>query len=128
MENIQVDPQWSSEEFLLYGGRDNGGVIVHIDFSGLHERTCQGYEAPGTPQRFIYPLSISPLVTMNTGNPLDMTITLAFWVESSPISEESKLHSVSMQKITVHLYQLILVPALVKITNGNLQISFHLII
>jgi len=49
--NIVVDPLWDGEQFILYGNRqgDMRGLVVHINFRDLHERTCTGIETPGTP-------------------------------------------------------------------------------
>jgi len=40
--NIVVDPDFASEQFILFGMRpeNNAGFLVHLDFSGLHERSC----------------------------------------------------------------------------------------
>jgi len=52
VDNIVVDPNWTSEKFILYGNRqgDSRGLIVQVDFSNFHERSCTGMENPGTPQ------------------------------------------------------------------------------
>jgi len=47
VDNIVIEPTSTSAVFHVYGTRDTGagvsGVVVTIDFSGLHERECQGY-------------------------------------------------------------------------------------
>lgn len=51
--NIIVEPQATSQRFLVYGAREvNGeikGVVVYVDFSSLHERECKGVKDAGTP-------------------------------------------------------------------------------
>lgn len=68
MDNIIVEPKATSLEFVLYGAyeenlmekdednedsepgkREGRGqdVMVSLDFSGLHERRCKGYDTPG---------------------------------------------------------------------------------
>jgi len=50
VENIVADPIFTKEQFIIYGARsDETGFIIHLDFSGLHERTCEGARTPGTP-------------------------------------------------------------------------------
>jgi len=45
VENIVVDPTSTSTQFVVHGYRVQSGVktgvIVHFDFSGLHERQCE---------------------------------------------------------------------------------------
>jgi len=51
VENIVVDPLWSSEHFILYGSRrgSSQGLVVSLDFSDFHERQCQGQDTPNSP-------------------------------------------------------------------------------
>lgn len=50
VKNIIIEPDSVSQEFLLYGRPQNAaertGVIIHLDFKGLHERICQGAQEP----------------------------------------------------------------------------------
>ena len=50
IKNIIIEPDSISQEFLLYGRRkgseERSGLIVHLDFKGLHERMCRGAENP----------------------------------------------------------------------------------
>lgn len=52
--NIVVEPTFSSQKFILYGRRSTGGYLAQLDFSGLHERVCQGADQPGSPTRFVF--------------------------------------------------------------------------
>jgi hypothetical protein len=49
VENIVIEPSNTDVRFLIYGYHpDSGaGIIVHIDFMDLHERTCVGENAVG---------------------------------------------------------------------------------
>ncbi|KAL8275914.1 hypothetical protein Esti_000176 [Eimeria stiedai] len=44
VDNIVIEPQSSSVEFLLYGKRehDNAGVLFHLDFAALNQQKCKG--------------------------------------------------------------------------------------
>lgn len=48
--NIVTEPGNTGDKFLVYGtievDTDLTGVIVLIDFSQLHPRTCEGYDHP----------------------------------------------------------------------------------
>jgi len=46
--NIVSDPDFGTRHFLMYGNRGNVGVLVSLDFSGIHERECLGWENPGS--------------------------------------------------------------------------------
>lgn len=46
IENIIIEPEANSHQFLIYGYRENVGVVVHVDFEGLHERECIGHDQP----------------------------------------------------------------------------------
>jgi len=40
VDDIDIEPTSEDETFVLYGTRNNQGVLVHLDFSQLHERIC----------------------------------------------------------------------------------------
>lgn len=42
VDNIVIEPNSSSVEFLLYGSREGEGVIYHLDFSTLGQPACKG--------------------------------------------------------------------------------------
>ncbi|KAL8426675.1 hypothetical protein Efla_005932 [Eimeria flavescens] len=44
VDNIVIEPNSSSVEFLLYGKRenDNAGVLFHLDFAALNQQKCKG--------------------------------------------------------------------------------------
>ncbi|CDJ41421.1 sortilin, putative [Eimeria tenella] len=44
VDNIVIEPNSSSVEFLLYGKRenDNAGVLFHLDFAALNQQRCKG--------------------------------------------------------------------------------------
>eukprot|EP01094_Clydonella_sp_ATCC50884_P007697 TRINITY_DN1692_c0_g1_i1.p1 TRINITY_DN1692_c0_g1~~TRINITY_DN1692_c0_g1_i1.p1 ORF type:complete len:641 (+),score=196.68 TRINITY_DN1692_c0_g1_i1:177-2099(+) len=51
--NVIVEPTATSQKFIIYGTRTTteGGIrgaMVHVDFTGLHERQCVGADKPGT--------------------------------------------------------------------------------
>lgn len=46
VENIIIEPEANSHQFVVYGYRDAVGVVVHVDFEGLHERECVGHDHP----------------------------------------------------------------------------------
>jgi hypothetical protein len=49
VEGITSEPNGLQPEFILYGYRrvpQEVGVLIHIDFTGLHERQCQGWDRP----------------------------------------------------------------------------------
>jgi len=46
VENIIIEPEATSQSFVVYGWQEDSGVLVFVDFGELHERTCQGYDAP----------------------------------------------------------------------------------
>lgn len=35
-----MEPSSKDQKFVIYGYRDDHGVLVHIDFADLHERPC----------------------------------------------------------------------------------------
>ena len=51
VENIIVEPSSTSREVLVYGWRatDATGVLLYVDFSALHQRTCVGANSAGAP-------------------------------------------------------------------------------
>mmetsp|Transcript_24500 Transcript_24500/g.59046 ORF Transcript_24500/g.59046 Transcript_24500/m.59046 type:complete len:828 (+) Transcript_24500:5-2488(+) len=49
IENIVIEPQATSQVFLMYGSRGDAGVLFQIDFSQLHEPQCKGVENAGDP-------------------------------------------------------------------------------
>ena len=42
VDNIVIEPNSSSIEFLLYGTRGTAGIIYHMDFDGLGQPLCKG--------------------------------------------------------------------------------------
>lgn len=53
VENIIIEPTATSQRFLVYGARteQNGkrsGVVISIDFSEMHMRSCEGESTAGT--------------------------------------------------------------------------------
>jgi len=49
IENIVIEPQATSQVFVMYGARGEQGVLFQMDFSGLHEPRCKGIESAGDP-------------------------------------------------------------------------------
>ena len=49
IENIVIEPQATSQVFVMYGTRGEQGVLFQADFSNLHEPQCKGVEAAGDP-------------------------------------------------------------------------------
>ena len=49
IENIVIEPQATSQVFVMYGTRGEQGVIFQADFSYLHEPQCKGIESAGDP-------------------------------------------------------------------------------
>jgi hypothetical protein len=51
--DIYTNPDPGSQEFLLYGmstvSQTGSGYILHMDFSQMHQRQCQGADKPDTP-------------------------------------------------------------------------------
>jgi hypothetical protein len=47
VENVITEPRGASQEFIVYGRRKEKGVVVHVDFSTVHKRRCEGAESPG---------------------------------------------------------------------------------
>lgn len=47
VENVITEPRGASQEFIVYGRRNEKGVVVHVDFSSVHKRRCEGAETPG---------------------------------------------------------------------------------
>lgn len=54
VKELVVEPTATSSKFLVHGSRVDPvthreqGVLIHLDFSSLHERQCEGVENPGT--------------------------------------------------------------------------------
>jgi len=48
-QEIVSDPDMQSRVFLAYGSRGGNGVLVSVDFSGVHTRNCTGQDKPDTP-------------------------------------------------------------------------------
>ena len=74
-QGLTSDPQGLRPDFILYGRRRIGegsrtinGVLINIDFSGLHERTCQGWDSPNDPDNGI----INPNSDYEVWSPSDM--------------------------------------------------------
>jgi len=42
VDNIVIEPNSSSVEFLLYGIRGDTGVVIHLDFNALGQPNCHG--------------------------------------------------------------------------------------
>jgi len=40
IENIIIEPTSTSQVFIVYGWQDANGILVFVDFTGLHQRTC----------------------------------------------------------------------------------------
>jgi len=49
VENIVIEPQSTSQVFVMYGTRGEQGVIFQMDFSNLHEPQCKGVDQAGDP-------------------------------------------------------------------------------
>jgi hypothetical protein len=49
IENIVIEPQATSQVFVMYGTRGEQGVLFQADFSNLHEPRCKGVEMAGDP-------------------------------------------------------------------------------
>eukprot|EP01017_Pseudomicrothorax_dubius_P033038 TRINITY_DN4383_c0_g1_i5.p1 TRINITY_DN4383_c0_g1~~TRINITY_DN4383_c0_g1_i5.p1 ORF type:complete len:268 (+),score=51.92 TRINITY_DN4383_c0_g1_i5:110-913(+) len=48
VEDIVIEPTSTGERFILHGMTTRGrGIIVALDFSSLHKRTCLGNDDPG---------------------------------------------------------------------------------
>eukprot|EP00960_Hanusia_phi_P077226 768667-Hanusia_phi.AAC.8 len=48
VENIITEPSGTSQIFILYGRRNDKGVLMQLNFETLHERRCAGINAPGS--------------------------------------------------------------------------------
>ncbi len=50
VENVVTDPASISQAFIVYGADESGGhgMAVYVDFTVVHQRPCQGLDAPGT--------------------------------------------------------------------------------
>lgn len=46
VSRIVIAPEANSRQFILFGHRDDVGVIVHLDFAQLHRRECTGHDRP----------------------------------------------------------------------------------
>lgn len=42
VDNVVIEPNSSSVEFLLYGSREGAGVLYHLDFATLGQLPCKG--------------------------------------------------------------------------------------
>jgi len=49
IENIVIEPQATSQVFVMYGTRGEQGVLFQADFSNLHEPQCKGVDQAGDP-------------------------------------------------------------------------------
>lgn len=49
VDNIMIEPNSSSMEFLLYGSRGKSGVMYHLDFNTLGQVQCVGAATPDRP-------------------------------------------------------------------------------
>lgn len=47
VENVITEPRGAGQEFIVYGRRKGKGVVVHVDFSTVHKRRCEGADSPG---------------------------------------------------------------------------------
>jgi len=47
VENIITEPSGTSQVFIIYGRRNDKGVLMQINFETLHERRCSGVNAAG---------------------------------------------------------------------------------
>eukprot|EP00002_Diphylleia_rotans_P028760 TRINITY_DN580_c0_g1_i2.p1 TRINITY_DN580_c0_g1~~TRINITY_DN580_c0_g1_i2.p1 ORF type:complete len:717 (-),score=122.24 TRINITY_DN580_c0_g1_i2:679-2829(-) len=53
VDNVIIEPLATSQRFIVYGSRPGStfeGVVISIDFQGLHEQECEGEDAPDTEQ------------------------------------------------------------------------------
>lgn len=53
VDNVVTEPNSTSTKFLLYGSRDNSGVLYHLNFDALGQPACRGVcwqVSKGTPQ------------------------------------------------------------------------------
>ncbi|KAJ1609757.1 putative sortilin [Cryptosporidium canis] len=50
VDNILIEPNSSSMEFLLYGSRGKSGVLYHLDFNTLGQVQCVGATTPDRPE------------------------------------------------------------------------------
>ncbi|EEA07756.1 BNR/Asp-box repeat-containing protein [Cryptosporidium muris RN66] len=48
VDNIMIEPNSSSMEFILYGTRGKSGVLYHLDFNSLGQVPCTGASSPDT--------------------------------------------------------------------------------
>eukprot|EP00914_Ancora_sagittata_P014525 GHVO01028384.1.p1 GENE.GHVO01028384.1~~GHVO01028384.1.p1 ORF type:complete len:816 (-),score=140.45 GHVO01028384.1:141-2588(-) len=50
VENIVIEPNSSSVDFILYGTKESGGgAVYHLDFNALEQPACRGLWASDTP-------------------------------------------------------------------------------
>ena len=49
IENIVIEPQATSQVFVMYGSRGDLGMIYQLDFRSMHEQPCKGVENAGDP-------------------------------------------------------------------------------
>lgn len=49
VENIIIEPAANARQFVVYGHRDDVGVLIHVDLEPVHERDCVGHENPDDP-------------------------------------------------------------------------------
>lgn len=46
VENIIIEPEATALQFVVYGWQEDSGVLIYLDFAELHQRGCQGHDAP----------------------------------------------------------------------------------
>ena len=49
IENIVIEPQATSQVFVMYGSRGEQGMLYQLDFRSMHENQCKGVENAGDP-------------------------------------------------------------------------------
>ncbi|KAF7456639.1 putative sortilin [Cryptosporidium felis] len=50
VDNILIEPNSASMEFLLYGSRGKSGILYHLDFNTLGQVRCMGATTPNRPE------------------------------------------------------------------------------
>eukprot|EP01006_Ploeotia_vitrea_P035092 TRINITY_DN65833_c8_g1_i1.p1 TRINITY_DN65833_c8_g1~~TRINITY_DN65833_c8_g1_i1.p1 ORF type:complete len:891 (+),score=515.98 TRINITY_DN65833_c8_g1_i1:350-2674(+) len=48
VENIIIEPEATSQQFVVYGWQNDNGVLVYLDFAELHMKECRGHDAPNS--------------------------------------------------------------------------------
>lgn len=46
VENIIIEPGATTQHFVIYGTKEDAGVAISVDFSGLHEPQCRNPDRP----------------------------------------------------------------------------------